>query len=55
MADLKPEGYAGTPSFLKILVEKAEEKACAAYAHARPWSPAKPFRPACATGSPRAA
>jgi phenylacetate-CoA ligase len=26
MADLKPEGYAGTPSFLKILLEKAEEK-----------------------------
>jgi len=26
MVDLKPEGYAGTPSFLKILLEKAEEK-----------------------------
>ncbi|ADU39869.1 phenylacetate--CoA ligase family protein [Variovorax paradoxus] len=26
IADLKPEGYAGTPSFLKILLEKAEEK-----------------------------
>ncbi|MFZ2266313.1 MAG: AMP-binding protein [Azonexus sp.] len=25
MADLKPEGYAGTPSFLRIIVEKAEE------------------------------
>ncbi|WP_093385403.1 phenylacetate--CoA ligase family protein [Variovorax sp. OV329] len=26
IADLKPEGYAGTPSFLKILMEKAAEK-----------------------------
>ena len=26
IADLEPEGYAGTPSFLKILLEKAEEK-----------------------------
>jgi phenylacetate-CoA ligase len=26
IVDLKPEGYAGTPSFLKILIEKAEEK-----------------------------
>ncbi|MDP9897134.1 phenylacetate-CoA ligase [Variovorax boronicumulans] len=26
IADLKPAGYAGTPSFLKILLEKAEEK-----------------------------
>jgi phenylacetate-CoA ligase len=26
IVDLKPEGYAGTPSFLKILLEKAEEK-----------------------------
>ncbi len=26
IADLRPEGYAGTPSFLKILLEKAEEK-----------------------------
>ncbi|RZL64321.1 MAG: phenylacetate--CoA ligase family protein [Variovorax sp.] len=26
IAELKPEGYAGTPSFLKILLEKAEEK-----------------------------
>ncbi|MDO9402403.1 MAG: AMP-binding protein [Polaromonas sp.] len=25
MADLKPAGYAGTPSFLKIIVDKAEE------------------------------
>lgn len=25
MAELKPDGYLGTPSFLKILVEKAEE------------------------------
>lgn len=34
MADLKPEGYAGTPSFLKILLEKAEEKGLeAALAH----------------------
>ncbi|MGJ7613301.1 MULTISPECIES: phenylacetate--CoA ligase family protein [unclassified Variovorax] len=26
IVDLQPEGYAGTPSFLKILLEKAEEK-----------------------------
>ena len=26
IAELRPEGYAGTPSFLKILLEKAEEK-----------------------------
>ncbi|MBS0451865.1 MAG: AMP-binding protein [Proteobacteria bacterium] len=26
MADLRPEGYAGTPSFLKIILEKAAEK-----------------------------
>jgi len=26
IVDLKPDGYAGTPSFLKILLEKAEEK-----------------------------
>jgi phenylacetate-CoA ligase len=25
MVDLKPDGYAGTPSFLKILLEKAED------------------------------
>ena len=25
MVDLKPEGYVGTPSFLRIIVEKAEE------------------------------
>ncbi|CAA7612316.1 Coenzyme F390 synthetase [Candidatus Terasakiella magnetica] len=25
MADLKPQGYGGTPSFLKIILEKAEE------------------------------
>jgi phenylacetate-CoA ligase len=25
IADLRPEGYAGTPSFLRIIVEKAEE------------------------------
>ena len=25
VADLRPEGYAGTPSFLKIILEKAEE------------------------------
>ncbi len=25
MADLRPDGYAGTPSFLRILVEKAQE------------------------------
>ena len=25
MADLRPEGYVGTPSFLRIIVEKAEE------------------------------
>lgn len=25
MADLRPDGYAGTPSFLKILLEKADE------------------------------
>jgi phenylacetate-CoA ligase len=25
MADLKPDGYVGTPSFLRIIVEKAEE------------------------------
>ena len=25
MVDLKPDGYAGTPSFLRIIVEKAEE------------------------------
>ena len=25
MAELKPDGYAGTPSFLKIIVEKADE------------------------------
>jgi phenylacetate-CoA ligase len=25
MAELKPEGYVGTPSFLRIIVEKAEE------------------------------
>lgn len=30
MRDLKPHGYVGTPSFLKILLEKAEEAAGAA-------------------------
>jgi phenylacetate-CoA ligase len=25
IAELRPDGYAGTPSFLRILVEKAEE------------------------------
>ncbi len=29
IADLRPAGYAGTPSFLKIIIEKAAEKAVA--------------------------
>jgi phenylacetate-CoA ligase len=28
MAELKPAGYIGTPSFLKIIIEKAQSWAC---------------------------
>ena len=51
MAELQPHGYIGTPSFLKILLEKAAETGIvAAVADARRWSAARPFRRACATG-----
>ena len=56
MAELRPDGYVGTPSFLRILLEKAAETGVdAALAEARPWSAARPSRRACATGWPSAA
>ncbi len=55
IAELRPDAYMGTPSFLRILVEKGERRqAATSRACARPWSAAKPSRPACATGSPNA-
>ena len=42
IADLKPHAYAGTPSFLKIILEKADElKRGCVEPEARPWSPAR--------------
>ena len=32
MLDLRPDAYAGTPSFLRILLDKADERACASTA-----------------------
>jgi Coenzyme F390 synthetase len=55
MAELRPAGYVGTPSFLKIILEKAAEMRCRCPACARRWSRARPSRPRCATGSRRAA
>jgi hypothetical protein len=52
MAELRPAGYIGTPSFLRIIVEKAAEMGVALPSvNARRCSAARPFRPACATGS----
>jgi phenylacetate-CoA ligase len=55
MAELRPVAYMGTPSFLRILVEKAPESRHRHRSLKKGWSAARPFRPACATGSPSAA
>jgi phenylacetate-CoA ligase len=51
MAELRPAGYIGTPSFLKIIVEKAAEMGVPLPSVTKACSAARPFRPACATGS----
>ena len=55
MAELKPDGYVGTPSFLRIILEKADELGVALPSLRRRWSPARRFRRACATRSSGAA
>ena len=55
IAELKPDGYIGTPSFLKILVEKAAETRRRIASMRRRWSAAKRFRRRCATGCASAA
>jgi hypothetical protein len=50
--ELRADGYAGTPSFLRILLEKAAEsrrRRCPASDQGA-WSAARPFRRRCATG-----
>ena len=54
IADLAPSGYTGTPSFLKIILEKPTNSACGWTRCGARWSRAK-FRRRCATGWPRAA
>ena len=43
--DLRPHGYIGTPSFLKILVEKAADNGARSPRSARRWSAARRSRP----------
>jgi phenylacetate-CoA ligase len=47
MAELQPAGYIGTPSFLKIILERW---AWLCPACAKRWSRVRPFRPVCGTG-----
>lgn len=54
IADLKPAGYVGTPSFLKIILEKAAEKNIALPSLTKALVSGEAFRPACANGSPSA-
>ena len=54
MAELQPQGYIGTPSFLKILLERPQRPAWPCPRCAAPWSAARPARPRCAPGSPNA-
>ncbi|CDS47838.1 Phenylacetate-coenzyme A ligase [Polaromonas sp. CG9_12] len=55
MAELKPAGYIGTPSFLKIIVEKAAEMKITLPSVTKALVSPKRFRPACATGWQRVA
>ena len=54
-ASCGPTAYVGTPSFLRILLEKAAEAGDRLPRCARPWSAARPSRRACATWLRRAA
>jgi len=54
IADLRPHAYAGTPSFLKILVEKAAE-AGQTLSITKALVSGEAFPPRCATGWPNAA
>jgi phenylacetate-CoA ligase len=45
---LKPDAYVGTPSFLKIIIEKAQEMGADISSVQRPWSAPKPCRRRCA-------
>jgi phenylacetate-CoA ligase len=49
------QAYVGTPSFLRILCEKAQEAAPTCAADHQGPGPARPFRRRCATGSPSVA
>ena len=54
IADLAPSGYTGTPSFLKIILEKADELGVRLDSLRRALVSGEAFR-RCATGWPRAA
>ena len=45
MADLRPDGYVGTPSFLKIIVEKADEMGVKLISVTKALVSAEPFPP----------
>ena len=55
IADLAPSGYTGTPSFLKIILEKADELGVRLDSLRRALVSGEAFRRRCATGWPRAA
>ena len=54
IAELQPAGYIGTPSFLKIIVEKAAEMGVALPTLKKGMVGGEAFTPACATGLPNA-
>jgi phenylacetate-CoA ligase len=54
-AGLRPAGYIGTPSFLKIIVEKAAEMGIPLPSLTKAMLSAEPFRLRCATGCKSAA
>ena len=51
IAELAPDGYVGTPSFLKIILEKADEQGIRCRRCARHWYRVRRFRRACAMRS----
>ena len=55
MVELRADAYAGTPSFLRIALEKADEMGLALPRCARPRSAARPFPRRCAMHCWRAA
>jgi phenylacetate-CoA ligase len=53
IADLKPAAYVGTPSFLKILLDRAAEQGIDVGSVRRRWSAPKRFPRYCAASSER--